>query len=493
MEADLKRTWDAALGDIQLQLTRATFDTWMKGTELVGLDGDCYVISTPSPYAVEWLENRLQKMIKQTLERHIGGLVSLKFVVRTAAAKEAQERRNEVARVTPPTPSPNGYHPSAAYTTTPPTPTVAVPEERVAPPTPPPTPTPTVVTPRATIPTPLSSIQERYSFETFVVGAANRLAHAAAVAVAERPAVAYNPLFIYGGVGLGKTHLLLSIKHEIEQKGMTAVYVSSERFTNELIADIRSKNTESFRARYRSTDMLLIDDIQFLAGKESTQDEFFHTFNTLQAAGRQIVISSDRPPKAIVLLEERLRSRFEGGLVCDIAPPDLETRIAILQAKAESQTIHVPMSVVELIAHRVQSNIRELEGALIRVVAHAQLNNMPLTNELAEKVLKDVLDRPQGIALPIVMQTAADYYNVAMDDIRSSSRKKPIAFARQVAMYLAREETDASLSEIGEMMGGRDHSTILYGVDKIADLIESNDTVRREILAIRERLYNKGS
>lgn len=489
MEADLKRTWDAALGDIQLQLTRATFDTWMKGTELVGLEGDCYVISTPSPYAVEWLENRLQKMIKQTLERHIGALVSLKFVVRTAAAKEAQERRNEVARVTPPTPAVNGYHPSATYVA--PAPAIPTPEISQPPVAPPPT--PTVVTARNTIPAPLSSIQERYSFDTFVVGAANRLAHAAAVAVAERPAVAYNPLFIYGGVGLGKTHLLLAIKHEIEQKGMTAVYVSSERFTNELIADIRSKNVESFRARYRSTDMLLIDDIQFLAGKESTQEEFFHTFNTLQAAGRQIVISSDRPPKAIVLLEERLRSRFEGGLVCDIAPPDLETRIAILQAKAESQTIHVPMSVVELIAHRVQSNIRELEGALIRVVAHAQLNNMPLNNELAEKVLKDVLDRPQGIALPIVMQTAADYYNVAMDDIRSSSRKKPIAYARQVAMYLAREETDASLSEIGEMMGGRDHSTILYGVEKIADLIESNDTVRREILAIRERLYNKGS
>lgn len=491
MEADLKRTWDAALGDIQLQLTRATFDTWMKGTELIGREGDCYVISTPSPYAVEWLENRLQRMIKQTLERHTGDMVSLKFVVRTAAAKQAQDRRNEVARVTPVTPSPNGYHASAAYT--PPPASVTEREEPTPPPTAPTPPPTTVATPRTTIPAPLSTVQERFSFDTFVVGAANRLAHAAAVAVAERPAVAYNPLFIYGGVGLGKTHLLLAIKHEIEQKGMTAVYVSSERFTNELIADIRSKNVESFRSRYRSTDMLLIDDIQFLAGKESTQEEFFHTFNTLQAAGRQIVISSDRPPKAIVLLEERLRSRFEGGLVCDIAPPDLETRIAILQAKAETQTIHVPMSVVELIAHRVQSNIRELEGALIRVVAHAQLNNMPLTNELAEKVLKDVLDRPQGIALPIVMQTAADYYNVAMEDIKSSSRKKPIAFARQVAMYLAREETDASLSEIGEMMGGRDHSTILYGVDKIAELIESNDTVRREILAIRERLYNKGN
>jgi chromosomal replication initiator protein len=237
--------------------------------------------------------------------------------------------------------------------------------------------------------------------------------------------------------------------------------VSSERFTNEFIADIRSQNTEAFRARYRGADLLLIDDIQFLAGKESTQDEFFHTFNSLHAAGKQIVISSDRPPKAIMLLEERLRSRFEGGLVCDIAPPDLETRMAILQAKAETQTIPVQPAVIELIAHRVQSNIRELEGALIRVVAHAQLNSQVLTTDLTEKVLRDVLDRPQGIELPVVLETTAGFYNLSMDDLESSSRRKPIAYARQVAMYLAREETDASLAEIGERLGGRDHSTIL--------------------------------
>lgn len=493
METDLKRTWDAALGDIQLQMTRATFDTWMKGTELVGQEGDCYIISSPSPYAVEWLENRLQRTIKQTLERHLGGSVALKFVVRTAAASEAQERRSAVARAT--TPVTNTLNSNGNHGTVPPIaqPHVSVstlePTKRVAPETPP---TPTVTPTPTPAPTaPANPYQERYSFDTYVVGPSNRLAHAAAVAVAERPAIAYNPLFIYGGVGLGKTHLLLAIKHEIEQKGMTAVYVSSERFTNELVADIRSKNTESFRARYRSADMLLIDDIQFLAGKESMQEEFFHTFNSLHAAHRQIVISSDRPPKAIMLLEERLRSRFEGGLVCDIAPPDLETRMAILQAKAETQTIPVPMSTIELIAHRVQSNIRELEGALIRVVAHAQLNNQPLTNDLAEKVLKDVLDRPQGIALPVVLQTSAEFFKLTIEDLKSSSRKKPIAYARQVAMYLAREETDASLSEIGEMMGGRDHSTILYGVDKITELIESDDNTRREILAIRERLYNK--
>ncbi len=478
-QSELKRIWDAALGDIQLQMTRATFDTWMKGTELVSQQDGKYVISTPSPYAVEWLENRLRRMIKQTLERHTGKPVSLKFVVRSSNVdgSELQETQALYESMTP----------NETTATTQPPQATPFAQAHAEP-----------VPPLATSSPPEATgsngwqLQERYSFDTFIVGPSNRLAHAAAVAVAERPALAYNPLFIYGGVGLGKTHLLLAIKHEVENKGLTAVYVSSERFTNEFISDIRSQNTEAFRARYRSADLLLVDDIQFLAGKESTQDEFFHTFNSLHAAGKQIVISSDRPPKAIMLLEERLRSRFEGGLVCDIAPPDLETRVAILQAKAETQTIHVPPDVIELIAHRVQSNIRELEGALIRVVAHAQLNAEPLTTELTEKVLRDVLDRPQGIELPVVLETTALFYNLAMEDLESSSRRKPIAYARQVAMYLAREETDASLAEIGERLGGRDHSTILYGVDKISELIESDDSVRREVIAIRERLYDTG-
>ncbi len=475
--SELKKVWDAALGDIQLQMTRATFDTWMKGTELVSCQDSQYVISTPSPYAVEWLENRLRRMIKQTLERQSGQAVALRFIVRSSGS-DVPEPHEPPAALRPPATAPA---PTKAAP-------VAKPYVPVASP---------VAPPVMHAPSPQKGgdawQQERYSFDTFIVGPSNRLAHAAAVAVAERPALAYNPLFIYGGVGLGKTHLLLAIKHEVENKGLTGVYVSSERFTNEFIADIRSQNTEAFRTRYRSADLLLIDDIQFLAGKESTQDEFFHTFNTLHAAGKQIVISSDRPPKAIMLLEERLRSRFEGGLVCDIAPPDLETRMAILQTKAETQTILVPPMIIELIAHRVQSNIRELEGALIRVVAHAQLNAQPLTSELTEKVLRDVLDRPQSIEVPVVLETTATFYNLSMDELQSSSRRKPIAFARQVAMYLAREETDASLSEIGELLGGRDHSTILYGVDKISEMIESDDSVRREVIAIRERLYNTGA
>ncbi|MDQ7030926.1 MAG: chromosomal replication initiator protein DnaA [Ardenticatenia bacterium] len=442
--ADLKRLWDAVLGDIQLQMTRATFDTWMKGTELIECRGNRYIIGTPSPYAADWLENRLQPLIRKTLERHVGAEVHVEFTVKRA----------------------NGHTAGSRAPSAPPEP-------------------PALLQPPAGNP-----LQPRYTFETFIVGPSNRLAHAAALAVAERPAQAYNPLFIYGGVGLGKTHLLHAIAHNVLAQNLKAVYVSSERFTNEFIADIRTQNTEAFRARYRGADVLLVDDIQFIAGKESTQEEFFHTFNALHAANRQIVISSDRPPRAIPLLEERLRSRFEGGLVCDIAPPDLETRIAILHAKAEGQPVPVPNEVIHLIAHRVQSNIRELEGALTRVVAYAQFGHQPLTVELAERVLQDVLERPPALELDWVIEEVARFYHLSVDDLKSPSRRKHIVHARQVAMYLAREETDASLIRIGEALGGRDHSTVLYGYEKVAQAVEGDEQLRREVLAIRGRLYD---
>ncbi len=445
-DLDLKRLWDAVLGDIQLQMTRATFETWMQGTELVGRQGQTYVIGTPSPYAADWLENRLQPLIRRTLARHVGEDVEVQFTVRRA----------------------NGHVAGGAHS-------AGVGGE----------PNPSALQPPAGNP-----LQARYTFETFIVGPSNRLAHAAALAVAERPAQAYNPLFIYGGVGLGKTHLLHAIAHKVLAQNLKAVYVSSERFTNEFIADIRTQNTEAFRARYRGADVLLVDDIQFIAGKESTQEEFFHTFNALHAANRQIVISSDRPPRAIPLLEERLRSRFEGGLVCDIAPPDLETRIAILHAKAEGQPVPVPDAVIHLIAHRVQSNIRELEGALTRVVAYAQFGQQPLTVELAERVLQDVLERPPALELGRVIEEVARFYHLSVEDLKSPSRRKHIVHARQVAMYLAREETDASLIRIGEALGGRDHSTVLYGYEKVAQAVEGDEQLRREVMAIRGRLYD---
>lgn len=468
MRENLKRLWDAALGDIQLQMTRATFETWMKGTQLIARNGDTFVVATPSPYAVEWLENRLQRTIRETLERHIGDPVALEFVVKSTNGEWQEEGAPEE-----PVENERPVDDSAAVATaTAPAPGSSASQN----------------TARMPVGNPL---QPRYTFETFVVGASNRLAHAAALAVAERPAQAYNPLFIYGGVGLGKTHLLNAIAHKVIEKDLRAVYVSSERFTNELIADIRTQNTEAFRARYRSADVLLIDDIQFIAGKESTQEEFFHTFNALHAANRQVVLTSDRPPRAITLLEDRLRSRFEGGLVGDISPPDLETRIAILHAKAEAQPIRVPESVVQLIAHRVQSNIRELEGALTRVVAYAQFGNQPLSIELAERVLRDILDRPPAMELDQVIQEVADYFGVDIEELCGPSRRKHIAHARQVAMFVAREETDSSLAEIGEALGDRDHSTVLYGHNKVEEAIEVEDQLRREVLAIRERLYEQ--
>lgn len=472
MGQNLKQIWDAALGDIQLQMTRATFETWMKGTQLVARDHNVFTIATPSPYAVEWLENRLHRTIEETLERHIGAPVELEFVVKTMNGNE--HRTAESAPDAKGAPTAN---PSASSAMDEPSHTYMPPASR-----------PQGEPQQVPVGNPL---QPRYTFETFVVGASNRLAHAAALAVAERPAQAYNPLFIYGGVGLGKTHLLHAIAHKVLAKNVRAVYVSSERFTNELIADIRTQNTEAFRARYRSADVLLIDDIQFIAGKESTQEEFFHTFNALHAANSQIVLTSDRPPRAITLLEDRLRSRFEGGLVGDISPPDLETRIAILHAKAEVQPLRVPTAVIQLIAQRVQSNIRELEGALTRVVAYAQFGNQALTIELAERVLRDILDRPPAMDLEYVIQIVADYFNVDVEELCGPSRRKHIAHARQVAMYLGREETDSSLAQIGEVLGGRDHSTILYGHDKVEEEIEVNDQLRREVLAIREQLYEQ--
>lgn len=452
------RLWNAALGDLQLQMAPSTFDTWMKGTQLLDVSDDgTFVIGAPTIYAVEWLQNRLAPLIAQTLERHVGKPVSLTFTLLKQNDTPPPESTEDFFTMPAPQPA---AHPNGSKS----------PEQEEV------------------LGDPL---QPRYTFSTFIVGASNRLAHAAALAVAERPAQAYNPLFIYGGVGLGKTHLLHAIGHETRKKGLRTVYITSERFTNELIADIRTQNTEAFRQRYRNVDVLLIDDIQFIAGKESTQEEFFHTFNTLHAANKQIVLSSDRPPRAIVLLEERLRSRFEGGLVCDIAPPDLETRIAILQAKAETQPIRVPSQVIQLIAQRVQSNIRELEGALTRVVAYAQFGHQPLTVELTERVLRDILDRPTNIDLDMVIQETARHFGVSVEDLKGKSRRKEIALARQVAMYLAREETDAALAAIGAALGGRDHSTVLYGHEKIAKAIEADDQLRREVLTIRERLYNK--
>ncbi len=337
-------------------------------------------------------------------------------------------------------------------------------------------------------------LNPRYLFSTFVVGPSNRLAHAASLAVADNPGAVYNPLFIYGGVGLGKTHLMHATGHHARARhggDMRVLYLTSERFTNELIASIRSGKMEEFRDRYRTVDILMIDDIQFIAGKESTQEEFFHTFNHLHQLGKHIILSSDRPPKAIQTLDDRLRSRFEWGLIADVQPPDLETRIAILQQRGETGGLHIPREVIEYVAQKVQSNIRELEGTLNRIVAHAQLERVPVTMQLATTAMNDpqLNTKRRLITLPRILDTVARFYSVAEKDLRGKGRTKDIVLPRHVAMYVMREETDRSLADIGQALGGRDHTTVLHGIDKMVGEIEHNTDRRQEILAIREMLY----
>jgi chromosomal replication initiator protein len=313
------------------------------------------------------------------------------------------------------------------------------------------------------------------------------------MAVAERPAHAYNPLFLYGGVGLGKTHLLHAIGNMAILKGLQVLYVSSEEFTNDLINAIRTHTTQAFREKYRRIDVLLVDDIQFIAGKESTQEEFFHTFNTLYGQDKQLVVSSDRPPKALVTLEERLRSRFEMGLTADIQPPDFETRQAILRSKADRAGYSLSNENIETIARRVQSNIRELEGALNRVVAFANLSGMPMTAQLVDSALSDLLPGKAEVLPDVVIRKVADAFGVSMERMLSRDRSREVALPRQIAMYMLRAETNISLPQIGDSLGGRDHTTIMYGCAKVAEMMESNDRVRRQVFQIREQIYGRAA
>ncbi|MBN1485328.1 MAG: chromosomal replication initiator protein DnaA [Chloroflexia bacterium] len=457
-----KQVWQAVLGDLQLRLSRSDYETWLQGTSIVAFEDGLVVIGTPNSFAKQWLERRAGDLIRRTLSNVLGYTVQVRVVVMGNGANGAlglsSRKRTRSGGSASPAQAEGGPK-------------------------------------QLSLPTPLpGGLNPRYTFSTYVVGSSNRMAHAAAMAVAENPAHAYNPLFIYGGVGLGKTHLLHAVGHYAREQNpnLQLLYVSSETFTNELIQSIRHQETEQFRQRYRHNDILLIDDIQFIAGKESTQEEFFHTFNSLHAAYKQVVITSDRPPKAILTLEERLRSRFEGGLIVDIQPPDWEIRLAILRARAEEQGRVLPDAVVEFLAQRVQSNIRELVGSLNRVVAYAELNGLPLTADLAHEAMDDIfLDgHRRDLSILQILEAVAQFYNLSLEDLRGKSRSKSVTGPRQVAMHLIREETDTSLAEIGNELGGRDHTTVLYGCDKISREIEVDARLRREILSLREKLHN---
>jgi chromosomal replication initiator protein len=453
---DAKQVWRAALGELQVSLSPANFETWLRDTYLVEVDDQRFRISVPNGFAKDWLESRYRPLISQTLARVVGYSVQVEFVV--TAAGETQGKATAVAaqavRVEPTrVGAPEGSGGGATY------------------------------------------LNARYTFSNFIVGSANRLAHAASLSVAERPGHAYNPLFLYGGVGLGKTHLMHAIGNAVVAKfpRKRVVYATSEKFTNEFITSIQQGRIDEFRARYRRIDLLLIDDIQFIADKERTQEEFFHTFNTIHEDGKQIVLSSDRPPKAILTLEERLRSRFEWGLIADLTAPDLETRIAILRAKAEEQGTPITSDVVEFVARKIVSNIRELEGALNRIVAYASMGAMPISIELAQAVLSNVLYNPKKrqVTPERIAQAVSDYYGVGMEQLRGQKREKSIVVPRQIAMFLMREETDVSLLRIGAELGGRDHSTVLHACDKINREMQVNDEMRREVAAVRELIYSE--
>jgi chromosomal replication initiator protein len=468
---NLQKIWQAALGELELQMTRATYNTWIRPVSAVSYDHDTFVLGTPNGYIKDWLENRLYAPIQRTLSGILGRDITVQIIV-SVDEQEIDEPGNlPLLRSAPGTnggsPSPNeahsgnGAHPGNGGRT-----------------------------PNGTG---YQQLNPRYTFDTFVVGHSNRLAHAAAQAVADSPALAYNPLFLYGGVGLGKTHLLHAIGHHCRQKGMEVLCVSSEQFTNDLINAIRNKETKEFRAKYRTLDVLLIDDIQFIAGKESTQEEFFHTFNTLHAGNSQIVLTCDRPPKAIPTLEERLCSRFEWGLLADIQPPDLETRIAILRTKAESQPIAISEELLTLIAQRIVCNIRELEGALNKVVARARLSHTPPTRETLEICLQDLIAAPKTLTIDQVIDAVVRYYQVTAEELKGRRRNQDIVRPRQVAMYLARNETQASLPEIGDALGGRDHTTALYGIQKIEGLLDEDNILRRQVATIQEQLLQQTS
>ena len=450
-----EQAWQATIGELELQMTRATFNTWVKDTRFLAYEDDLFFVSVPSAYAKDWLEKRLNATIERTLVNVMKRSVELRYVVWNDPLTKTSPPANKVplldAQSSPSAKRgrPNGSSGNGRG----------------------------------------QSLHTRYTFDSFVVGTNNRLAHAAAQAAAGSPAQAYNPLFIYGGVGLGKTHLLQALGHECQAKGLDVVYVSSEEFTNDLVSAIRTRETEAFREVYRSPDVLLIDDIQFVAGKERTQEELFHTFNALHSEDKQLAITSDRPPRAMAQLEERLQSRFEWGLIADIQSPDLETRLAILQAKAEALSVTVAPDVLDMIAYYIRSNIRELEGALNKLMAYSQLMGVEPNVKLAEVALSDLINRAADLSVSTIAAMVADYYGLTEEDLVGKSRSRRIARPRQFVMYLAREETGASLPQIGRALGDRDHTTIMYGCEKIEDLLETDPSLRREMLEIKARLY----
>ena len=456
MEPALDGIWQQVLDELQEQMGRPTFETWIKPARPQDLSEQTITIATPNPFARNWLHKHYLSTIANTVNNIIGRPVEVKFVVEAPGSNGTIGEGIPAADLTWPVPAPAAPVANAGDNTV----------DRDA------------------------RLNPKSSFSRFVVGANNRMAHAAALAVAEAPGREFNPLFLCGGVGLGKTHLMQSIGHyriEIDESARIA-YVSTEQFTNDLITAIRKDSMQSFRDHYRQTDVLLVDDIQFIEGKEYTQEEFFHTFNTLHESGKQIVLASDRPPNQMPRLQDRLVSRFSMGLIADIQPPDYETRMAILQKKAEYENVRLPRPVIEYIASTYTSNIRELEGALIRAIAYTSISGLPMTVENLMPVLSATASEKVEVSPETVLKVISEVFNVSEEDLKGSSRKREISLARQIGMYLMRQHTSLSLPKIGAMFGGKDHTTVIYSCDKITKQIKKDPTLNQTVRDVSDRI-----
>ena len=462
MQLQLTDLWKHVVERARRDIGSATLDMLLQNARPVSFDSGRLTLGFPTTWERDWVEARHLNDLKVMCQELMPDIIDIEMI--TASDNGSIKPAPEPLRV------------SAAHD---------APPSRVA---------PGFLRQRTQTRVAGGTLNPRYTFDSFVVGPGNRFAQAASLAVAEDPAGAYNPLFLYGGVGLGKTHLMQAIAHYVREhhRRMLVVYVSSETFTNELINALAKRSMAEFRQKYRNVDVLLIDDIQFVAGKEQTQEEFFHTFNALYEAEKQIVISSDRPPKEIPTLEERLRSRFEWGLTTDIQPPDLETRVAILRKKAADEGLTLPNDTYLYIANLIQSNIRELEGALIRVVAYASLQNLPLTPETAEEALKDLVSatKSRAITVDLIQSVVASHFGVSVGDMKAKKRTRNLVLPRQVAMYLTRELTDSSLPEIGEAFGGRDHSTVIHACEKIKEEAATNPSLSQTLRELTQKIQN---
>ncbi len=458
VEITLENLWTQVLERLQIQLSRPTFETWIKTAVAEQLDDNCLVIRTPNPFARNWLQKYYIKTIAEVVQEVVGHPIDIHITI--AQGDDAT------------TDNPDMFWPLPSQANL----SDAPPE-------------PQAVASTSSSNGARSDLNSKYVFSRLVVGSNNRMAHAASLAVAESPGREFNPLFLCGGVGLGKTHLMQAIGHYRLEICSTSriVYVSTEQFTNDLITAIRKDSRQSFQERYRAVDVLLVDDIQFIEGKEYTQEEFFHTFNTLHETGKQVVLASDRPPNQIPRLQERLCSRFSMGLIADIQPPDLETRMAILQKKAEYENMRLPREVIEYIASSYTNTIRELEGALIRAVAYISISGLPMTVENISPVLNPPVEKVEASPEAVIL-AIAETFDVSVDDLKGSSRRREISVARQIGMYLMRHHTDLSLPKIGEEFGGKDHTTVMYSCDKIAQLKENDPSMAQTLRQLGDRI-----